>query len=89
MLYRLLLDCPWRLFCKEAMSAVLCIDHSRVYVTGESNGGMLAHYLVQSLPGENGEGVGSCKLRHANIYNHDLPILYIIPLLYSVWVPSI
>ncbi|CAL1155053.1 unnamed protein product [Cladocopium goreaui] len=35
----------------EAVSAVLCIDHSRVYVTGESNGGMLAHYLVQSLPG--------------------------------------
>lgn len=35
----------------EAVSLVLCIDHSRVYVTGESNGGMLAHYLVQSLPG--------------------------------------
>lgn len=35
----------------QAISSVLCIDHSRVYVTGESNGGMLAHYLVQSLPG--------------------------------------
>ena len=35
----------------EAVSSVLCIDPSRVYVTGESNGGMLAHYLVQSLPG--------------------------------------
>jgi len=35
----------------QAISSVLCIDHSRVYVMGESNGGMLAHYLVQSLPG--------------------------------------
>lgn len=35
----------------QVISSVLCIDHSRVYVTGESNGGMLAHYLVQSLPG--------------------------------------
>ena len=45
--------------CSEAVSAVLCIDHSRVYVTGESNGGMLAHYLVQSLPGGRcGYGMG-------------------------------
>ena len=45
--------------CFEAVSAVLCIDHSRVYVTGESNGGMLAHYLVQSLPGGRcGYGMG-------------------------------
>mmetsp|Transcript_51135 Transcript_51135/g.95803 ORF Transcript_51135/g.95803 Transcript_51135/m.95803 type:complete len:403 (-) Transcript_51135:208-1416(-) len=35
----------------EAVSSVLCIDHTRVYLMGESNGGMLAHYLVQSLPG--------------------------------------
>ncbi|CAE7211106.1 ppiA [Symbiodinium necroappetens] len=35
----------------QLISSVLCIDESRVYVTGESNGGMLAHYLVQSLPG--------------------------------------
>eukprot|EP00438_Fugacium_kawagutii_P024188 Skav213510 [mRNA] locus=scaffold656:79335:80592:+ [translate_table: standard] len=35
----------------QAISSVLCIDQSRVYVMGESNGGMLAHYLVQSLPG--------------------------------------
>lgn len=53
-------SCNWsgcydeKLFVKaviDAVSSVLCIDQSRVYVTGESNGGMLAHYLVQSLPG--------------------------------------
>ena len=44
--------------CFKAVSAVLCIDHSRVYVTGESNGGMLAHYLVQSLPGARFFGMG-------------------------------
>ncbi|CAJ1423764.1 unnamed protein product [Effrenium voratum] len=35
----------------QAINSVLCIDQSRIYVTGESNGGMMAHYLVQSLPG--------------------------------------
>lgn len=28
----------------------LCIDTSRVYLQGESNGGMLVHYLAQELP---------------------------------------
>ncbi|CAJ1404112.1 unnamed protein product [Effrenium voratum] len=35
----------------DTVSSALCIDQTRIYVTGESNGGMLAHFLVQSLPG--------------------------------------
>lgn len=53
-------DCNWsgcfdeKLFVRSvisAVSSVMCIDESRIYLTGESNGGMLAHYLVQELPG--------------------------------------
>jgi len=35
----------------EAVASVLCIDMTRLYVNGESNGGMLTHYLVQEMPG--------------------------------------
>jgi polyhydroxybutyrate depolymerase len=53
-------DCNWsgcfdeKLFVRsviQAISDVLCIDLTRVYLTGESNGGMLTHYLAQEMPG--------------------------------------
>ena len=33
-----------------AVGGELCVDWSRVYVHGESNGGMLAYHLMQTMP---------------------------------------
>eukprot|EP00928_Gymnodinium_smaydae_P044305 TRINITY_DN29562_c0_g1_i1.p1 TRINITY_DN29562_c0_g1~~TRINITY_DN29562_c0_g1_i1.p1 ORF type:complete len:397 (-),score=41.78 TRINITY_DN29562_c0_g1_i1:83-1273(-) len=53
-------DCNWSgcydeiLFIRtliEKVADVLCIDMTRLYLTGESNGGMLTHYLAQEMPG--------------------------------------
>jgi len=33
------------------LEAALCIDTKRIFLVGESNGGMLVHYLIQRFPG--------------------------------------
>lgn len=52
--------CNWstcyndELFVKTVMRTLnraYCIDRSRIYALGESNGGMLTHYLAQRMPG--------------------------------------
>ena len=35
----------------NALKPSVCFDEARVFAVGESNGGMLVHYLAQTLPG--------------------------------------
>jgi poly(3-hydroxybutyrate) depolymerase len=35
----------------QALSLRFCVDATRQFIVGESNGGMLVHFLIQSLPG--------------------------------------
>lgn len=35
----------------DEISSIMCVDLSRLYIAGVSNGGMLVHHLVQQMPG--------------------------------------
>lgn len=43
----------------QKLQSVACVDPSRLYLYGESNGGMLVHYLLQRMPGTFAAAVSS------------------------------